>query len=205
MADWLNQLWADIGGGVDAFRNALAPPPRPIWNPDNPIGTETMQTVGMPAPTVYAGPVGEIVNPTTGQLTTRGQEHVAADPWLGFDTGGLSAGGLMGAVERARMKSGPVDIQHPMRPETVTAFVNPSPSDLARMMQASLDTPHLRVLQEGPNVAVWPALDATHLQMREPLGFSKDAKYQDYRYRVGEPDDEFPHKAGRFSFWAAEH
>ena len=68
----------------------------PIWDPSNAIGTSTLQTMGMPVPTVYAGRAGEFINPSTGQLTTRGQERMA-NPAMGMDTGGL---GAVGATAR---------------------------------------------------------------------------------------------------------
>jgi hypothetical protein len=48
--------------------------------------------MGMPQPTNYAGPVGQYVNPATGQLTTQGQARMD-NPLLGFDTGGI--GGVL--------------------------------------------------------------------------------------------------------------
>lgn len=63
--------------------------PQP-WNPLNPVGTETTQSVGMPQPTVYAGPIGQFIDPYTGQLTTQGQAR-ADNPLMNFDTGGLGA------------------------------------------------------------------------------------------------------------------
>ena len=60
---------------------------------DNPVGTETTQSMGMPTPTTYApGRVGEFVNPATGELTARGQARLADNPAMNFDTGGV---GLM--------------------------------------------------------------------------------------------------------------
>ena len=91
-----------IGAGVDAVGQWMAAqlakmqgsrPTAPIWNPDNPVGTETTQSMGMPQPTVYAGPVGQFVDPATGQLTTQGQARMADNPLLGFDTGGI--GGVL--------------------------------------------------------------------------------------------------------------
>jgi hypothetical protein len=66
----------------------------PIWDQSNPIGTETLQTMGMPQPTTYAGPVGRYVDPTSGQLTTRGRGQMD-NPMMGFDTGGT---GIVGAI-----------------------------------------------------------------------------------------------------------
>ncbi len=67
---------------------------------DNPIGTETTQSLGMPAPTTYAGAVGQYVNPSTGQLTDQGRQRMADNPLLGFDTGGVSpVSGLLGALK----------------------------------------------------------------------------------------------------------
>ena len=91
-----------VGAGVDAVGQWMAAqlakmqgnrPTAPIWNPDNPVGTETLQSMGMPQPTNYAGPVGQYVNPATGQLTTQGQARMADNPLLGFDTGGI--GGVL--------------------------------------------------------------------------------------------------------------
>jgi hypothetical protein len=65
---------------------------QPLWNPDNPVGTETVQSVGMPGPTTYAGPVGQFIDPATGRMTTQGAERLD-NPALGFDTGGI--GGVM--------------------------------------------------------------------------------------------------------------
>jgi hypothetical protein len=88
-----------IGAGVDAVGQWMAArlaktqgsrPTAPIWNPDNPTGTETLQSMGMPQPTNYAGPAGQYVNPTTGQLTEQGQARMD-NPLLGFDTGGVGA------------------------------------------------------------------------------------------------------------------
>jgi hypothetical protein len=67
---------------------------------DNPVGTETTQSIGMPAPTTYAGAVGQYVNPATGQLTDQGRQRLADNPLLGFDTGGVSpVSGLLGALK----------------------------------------------------------------------------------------------------------
>lgn len=67
-----------------------------LWPEDNPVGTETVQSMGMPQPTTYAGPLGEYINPQTGQLTDRGQDRFAANPAMGFDTGGI---GMVGAMK----------------------------------------------------------------------------------------------------------
>jgi hypothetical protein len=61
----------------------------PIWNPANPVGTETVQSVGMPQPTTYAGPVGQFIDPATGRMTERGAARMDDNPMLGFDTGGV--------------------------------------------------------------------------------------------------------------------
>ena len=83
------------GADNASARNTLFPPddPSQIWRSDNPVGTETVQSLGMPQPTVYAGPVGQFVDPNTGQLTTQGQARMADNPLLGFDTGGI--GGVL--------------------------------------------------------------------------------------------------------------
>jgi len=52
------------------------------------VGTETVQSVGMPQPTTYAGPVGQFINPSTGQMTEQGAARLD-NPALGFDTGGI--------------------------------------------------------------------------------------------------------------------
>jgi hypothetical protein len=62
---------------------------RALWSPDNPIGTETVQTLGMPQRTVHAGPVGQYIDPATGRMTEQGQARMADNPALGFDTGGV--------------------------------------------------------------------------------------------------------------------
>jgi hypothetical protein len=87
------------GADNASARNTLFPPddPAQIWPSNNPVGTETLQSVGMPQPTTYAGPVGQFVNPQTGELTTQGQARLADNPALGFDTGGLGpVSGLAG-------------------------------------------------------------------------------------------------------------
>ena len=91
-----------VGAGADAVGQWMAAqlakmqgsrPTAPIWNPDNPVGTETLQSFGMPQPTNYVGPVGQFVDPNTGQLTEQGQARMADNPLLGFDTGGI--GGVL--------------------------------------------------------------------------------------------------------------
>ena len=72
---------ADLGLFGPAFKYA-----------DNPVGTETTQSMGMPQPTTYAGLVGQFVDPNTGQLTEQGQARMD-NPLLGFDTGGI--GGVL--------------------------------------------------------------------------------------------------------------
>jgi hypothetical protein len=95
------------------------------------------------------------------------------------------------------MPSGLVDVGD------VKAHINPSSGDIARMMEAAPDY-RLRALREGPNHAIWPFLDAMHGQMIGPLGFTKDAARLRYTGRPGEPDSDYPNKAGTFSFFAAE-
>ena len=81
-AEALAQQLAAIKAQIEA---RSAPP---LWNPDNPVGTETVQSVGMPQPTTYAGPVGQFINPATGRMTTQGAARLD-NPALGFDTGGM--------------------------------------------------------------------------------------------------------------------
>src|SRR4249919_1398978 len=78
---------------LDTARNELFPPDDParIWRSDNPVGTETLQSAGMPQPTTYAGPIGQFIDPATGQMTAQGQARMD-NPALGFDTGGIGAG-----------------------------------------------------------------------------------------------------------------
>lgn len=78
----LGQQFQAIKAGIEAGQTT------PIWNPNNPVGTDTIQSVGMPQPTTYAGSVGQFVNPQTGQLTTQGQARLD-NPMLGVDTGGV--------------------------------------------------------------------------------------------------------------------
>jgi hypothetical protein len=59
---------------------------------DNPVGTETTQSIGMPQPTNYSGPVGQYFDTKTGQMTTRGHERYDDNPAMNFDSGGI---GLM--------------------------------------------------------------------------------------------------------------
>jgi len=70
-----------------------------IWDPNNPVNTETLQSAGMPKPTTYAGPVGQFIDPATGKLTDQGKARLDDNPALGFDTGGLSGGGLLGGLK----------------------------------------------------------------------------------------------------------
>jgi hypothetical protein len=102
------------------------------------------------------------------------------------------------ALNIDRMPSGPVAVGE------VTAHMNPSEGDIARMMESAPDY-HLRALREGPNHAIWPSLHATHRQMAAPLGFTKDAVRAHYFGRPGEPDSDYPNKVGSFSFFAAEN
>ena len=88
----LGQQFQAIKAGIEAQQA------RPIWDQNNPVGTETVQSMGMPQPTVYAGRVGEFIDPATGQLTDKGKASLD-NPMLGFDTGGLSGGGLLGSLK----------------------------------------------------------------------------------------------------------
>ena len=74
--------------------------PRQIWSGDNPVGTETLQRAGMPQPTVYAGPVGQFINPATGQMTEQGQARMD-NPAMNFDTGGIGVGTVPRAIPPA--------------------------------------------------------------------------------------------------------
>ena len=67
----------------------------PIWNANNRVGTETVQSMGMPQPTVYGGPIGQYVNPYTGQLTAQGAERFD-NPAFGLAPADV---GLIGAVK----------------------------------------------------------------------------------------------------------
>ena len=78
----LGQQFQAIKAGIEAQQA------RPIWNSDNPVGTETVQSMGMPQPTTYAGPVGQFIDPATGRMTEQGAARMG-NPALGFDTGGL--------------------------------------------------------------------------------------------------------------------
>ncbi len=94
----------------------------------------------------------------------------------------------------ARMKPGPVDVGN------VTAHVNPSANDIARMMQTAPEH-RLRGFYESGNFVIWPAYDATHAEMMRPLGFTEDATNMQLHGRVGMPDADYPQRAGRFSFY----
>jgi hypothetical protein len=83
------------------------------------------------------------------------------------------------------MVSGVVDVGE------VTAHINPSGDDIARMMERAPEY-KLRALREGPNHAIWPFLDAMHGQMAAPLGFTKAAARLRYMGRPGEPDSDYP-------------
>jgi len=100
--------------------------------------------------------------------------------------------------DAGRMPSGLVHVGY------VTAHINPSDRDIARMMESAPDY-HLRALREGPNHAIWPSLHATHRQMAAPLGFTKDAARLHYFGRPGEPNSDYPNRAESFSFFAAEN
>ena len=81
----LGQQFQAIKAGIEAQQARQA---RPIWDQNNPVGTETVQSMGMPKPTIYAGRVGEFIDPATGQLTDNGKASLD-NPMLGVDTGGL--------------------------------------------------------------------------------------------------------------------
>ena len=74
------------GADNASARNTLFPPddPSQIWRSDNPVGTETVQSLGMPQPTNYAG--------SAAQLTQQAMSRMD-NPLLGFDTGGI--GGVL--------------------------------------------------------------------------------------------------------------
>jgi hypothetical protein len=78
----LGQQLQAIKAGIEAQQA------RPVWNPDNPVGTETVQSMGMPQPTTYAGPVGQFIDPATGRMTEQGAARMD-NPMLGVDTGGI--------------------------------------------------------------------------------------------------------------------
>jgi hypothetical protein len=94
------------GADMASARNTLFPPddPSQIWRSDNPVGTETLQSVGMPRPTTYAGPVGQYIDPSTGQMTAQGQARMTDNPALGFDTGGIG-----GITRRVALAPGELD------------------------------------------------------------------------------------------------
>src|SRR5207344_2375901 len=95
VSGWFNQLMAGFQTqNLDTARNELFPPddPAQIWRSGNLVGTETLESAGMPHPTTYAGPVGQFIDPATGQMTTQGAERMD-NPAMGFDTGGV--GGVM--------------------------------------------------------------------------------------------------------------
>jgi hypothetical protein len=100
MSGWFNRLLAGFQNqNLDTARNDLFPPDDParIWRSDNPVGTETLQSAGMPRPTTYAGPVGQFIDPATGQMTAQGAARMD-NPALGLDTGGVVSGNLLGMV-----------------------------------------------------------------------------------------------------------
>jgi hypothetical protein len=78
----LGQQFQAIKAGIEAQQA------RPIWNVNNRIGEETLQSMGMPQPTTYAGPVGQFIDPATGRMTEQGAARMQ-NPMLGVDTGGL--------------------------------------------------------------------------------------------------------------------
>jgi hypothetical protein len=128
-----------------------------------------------------------LLDPDTGLPTQKGIVEGLRDTAQGVMMGTITPG--------VRFKPGPVDVGD------VTAHINPSRADIARMMQASPNY-HLRAFYEAPNEAVWPAYDATHADMAGPLGFTENADNRQYHGRVGPPDDDYPVRVGRFSFYA---
>ena len=100
-ADYSNPASAALGDLYKKVTGYMTKQPEMAFRyADNPIGTETTQSLGMPAPTTYAGAVGQYVNPSTGQLTDQGRQRMADNPLLGFDTGGVSpVSGLLGALK----------------------------------------------------------------------------------------------------------
>jgi hypothetical protein len=130
-----------------------------------------------------------LLDPETGLPTQKGLVDAA---------GQYAQGVMMGTITPGmRFKPGPFEVGD------VTAHINPSRADMARMMQAAPNY-HLRAFKEGPNLAIWPAFDATHGQMAEPLGFTKNAALRDYFGREGPPDDDFSETVGRFSVMGVE-
>jgi len=169
--------------------------PNPLWQQDSIPGTRANALA--PSPTwadayEYNKPVVQQYLADTGdRLQDPKWWNDAAHQYVNAMLMGTTAPGM-------RMPSGLIDVGK------TAAHVNPSRGDLARMMEAAPEHT-LRVLREGPNVAVWPAYDATHAEMAAPLGFTKDAASQYYRGRVGEPDKDFSNRLGRFSFMAVEN
>jgi hypothetical protein len=164
---------------------------RPAWW-NNPVGTE----YAGPGMGMQRGPFDPIAAMTPQGPMMQSQldaTHAQLQQAM-QDVPGMVMG-MAGGAPVGRWPSALVDVGE------TTAHVNPSMGDLARMMEAAPNH-HLRALHEGPNVAVWPAYDATHAQMTAPLGFTRDAASLDYRGRVGEPDADFSNRAGRFSFMA---
>jgi len=91
VSGWFNRLMAGFQNqNLDTARNDLFPPddPAQVWRSDNPVGTETLQSTGVPRPTTYAGPVGQFIDPRTGQMTSQGAARMD-NPALGLDTGGV--------------------------------------------------------------------------------------------------------------------
>jgi hypothetical protein len=112
-----------IGAGADAVGQWMAAqlakmqgsrPTAPIWNPNNPVGTETLQSMGMPQPTNYAGLVGQFVNPYTGQLTEQGVARFD-NPAMGLGPGDIGALGI-GSVRGVR--------GNPVPPRMATRMTN---------------------------------------------------------------------------------
>ena len=93
----LGQQFQAIKAGIEAQQA------RPIWNPDNPVGTETVQSMGMPRPTTYAGPVGQFIDPATGRMTEQGAARME-NPMLGVDTGGIGGMAKTFPIYRGQMR-----------------------------------------------------------------------------------------------------
>jgi GNAT superfamily N-acetyltransferase len=89
----LGQQFQAIKAGIEAQQA------RPIWDQNNPVGTETVQSMGMPQPTVYAGAVGQFIDPATGRMTEQGAARME-NPMLGVDTGGVGAMTKLSRAER---------------------------------------------------------------------------------------------------------
>ncbi len=181
--------------------NALLPPP---LDPLDPVSTNPL--VKPPDSVDFADAYTSSTNALSAWIAAQRAQSSAAGLWN--DTTGLPTGaGVLDAARQyggalvagtsepaARMKPGPVDIGN------VTAHVNPSANDIARMMQTAPEH-RLRGFHESGNFVIWPAYDATHAEMMRPLGFTEDATNMQLHGRVGMPDADYPQRAGRFSFY----